>query len=316
MSSHKPRRSASQDRSYRPPVRPHRDLSSRRRLKDTRVYSSFDSSGPRSRCYGPPPPPPGPPPPPPGPPPPPPPPPHQVQVYGQYGSGGSDSSSPAPSLSSGYLSTYSQDWEEDVWQRPESRADFYTNMAELNLETRPRSRVFRHSDIENCVELESLARRQDDLWSRRVRHVQCQTQPLLPSPYLLPQDTYYDMRPRDGWRPDRRDRPFGCCNKAVSLLPRNRVQFQAETRSREEREDRGQSDEHNQSKIKNFFTWVSSKAGSCDLICILYIRYNTRRVNQCSPGLLPPERRGEVRPRDHDRTGRGWEDHSAVHDEA
>ena len=340
MSSHKPRRCASQDsRSCRPParpvtVRPLRDFSSRRRLKDLRVYSSFDSFAPGqvSRCYGPPPPP-GPPPPSHCPPPPshgPPPPPHghsvpthgpppqtfsppprcpprpappaqqTVSVYGQHGSGGSDCSSPAPSLSSGYLSIYSQDWEEDIWQRADTvtQEELYSNMAELDLETRPR--LIRHSDIEKCSQ---LVRRNDDLWPRRVRHVHCQTQPLLPGPFLLPPDT---RQHRWAAQPQTHG---ACCNRAVSLLPQNRVQF------RESREDRTESEEQSQSKIKSFLTWVSSKAGtSSPVVSPLYIP-GGRRTHQRSPGLLPTEGWRQVPPRHHDRTGRGRENHSALHDE-
>ena len=69
--------------------------------------------------------------------------------------------------------------------------------------------------------------------ARRVRHVYVQTQSALPPPPppLLP--------------------PWGCadCEQAVALLPANRGG----------EEEAGE--EQGQSKIRNFFTWVSSKAG-------------------------------------------------------
>ena len=127
----------------------------------------------------------------------------QGQIYSQLGSTGSNSSSPVPSLSSGYLSIYSQDhgvtavppprrelvrhpslpgdesWE-DVWQLPDSISvrgysdtdrDYYSSMAELDLDIPwqrhplpPRRHIMEVQD--RCPPQQ-----------RRVRHVYVQTVP-------------------------------------------------------------------------------------------------------------------------------------------
>ena len=130
--------------------------------------------------------------------------PNPGQIYSQLGSTGSNSSSPVPSLSSGYLSIYSQDhggsalpppprrelvrhpslpgdesWE-DVWQLPDSISvrgysdtdrDYYSSMAELDLDIPWQ----RHPlpPRRHMMEIPDMCPPQQ----RRVRHVYVQTVP-------------------------------------------------------------------------------------------------------------------------------------------
>ena len=252
MSSHKPRRCVSQDaRSYRPPVRTRRDFSSRRTLQDLRVYSSFDTGGPVGppSYYPAPPAPPG-------------------------------SCSPAPSCSSGYLSIYSQgsqgERREPLVRQPSSGelwphtdGQIYSSMAELELNTRAGARP-REPELET-----QRHRARPSSQQRRVRHVYVQTQqPLPPLPPLpsLPHLPWlsgeweeavvapWQERREIGERGERAGRGEGArvcsdCEQAVSLLPPHKVKFQPGGDREEETE------EQSQSRIRNFITWVSSKAG-------------------------------------------------------